>query len=119
MRYSAAERERKVARIWEPLQQGARPIRRLRRPGVRFTEDGTRQGRCVVVRVSTARGIQHRLLRALLVRRRVIVVSVPSRQRLYSVVRATTQRFGASREKYRIRQRAYGNVVERTMGGVP
>ena len=41
MRYSTAERGRKVARIWEPLQQGARPIRRLRQSGVRFTEDGT------------------------------------------------------------------------------
>jgi len=54
LRYSTTERGRKVARIWEQLQQGARPIRRLRRPGVRFTEDGIRQERCVVVSVSTA-----------------------------------------------------------------
>ena len=41
LRYPTTERGRKVARIWE-LQLGTRPIHRLRRFGVRFTEDGTR-----------------------------------------------------------------------------
>ena len=53
------------------------------------TKNKTQEGRCVV-HVSTAQSMQCGLLRALFVRWCVIVVSVLSRWRLYSVVRATT-----------------------------
>ena len=109
-----------MARIWEQLQQGARPIRRLRRLGVRFTEDKTEPDR---EDASSYAYQQHEVFSIGYNVRCSYDDALSSyqfhRDKDCSVVRATTERFDISREKYCIRQRAHGNVVERSMGGIP